>query len=102
MPHTQGPWGIGARMTRVEILPKGWNMPMCIVDCDAAHAPKLEAEKVANARLIAAAPELLLACKCALADLEGILPTLGDEDESPAAWQTMHELKIAITKAEGK
>jgi hypothetical protein len=54
IPHTPGPWETGSCMTRVEVLPKGWNMPMCIADCDAAHAPVSVAEKVTNARLIAA------------------------------------------------
>jgi hypothetical protein len=101
MPHTQGPWETGSRMTRVEVLPKGWRMPMCIADCDCLIGPTSEAEKVANARLIASAPELLMACKCALADLEGILPPLGDENDYPAAWATMRELKAVIARAEG-
>ena len=64
--HTPGPWKTGCRMTRVEVLPAGWNAPMCIADCGTKYSPESEEEKCANARLIAAAPELLEACKIAL------------------------------------
>lgn len=54
----------------------------------------------ADARLIAAAPELLEACHCALADLEGIMPELDcDGDRSHPGWQTIDELTAAIAKA---
>jgi hypothetical protein len=54
----------------------------------------------ANARLIAAAPELLLAAKCALADLEGILPEIEPSgDRTHPARQTIQELSQAIAKA---
>lgn len=43
---------------------------MCIADCDARHAPESEDEKVANARLIAAAPELLAALQAIANDGE--------------------------------
>lgn len=52
---------------------------------------------LANARLIAAAPELLDACRCALADLEGLEL---DGDDCPAAL-TIKELRAAIAKATG-
>ena len=59
--HTPGPWETGALMTRVEVLLNGWNAPMCIADCHAKNAPESEAERVANAKLIAAAPAMLAA-----------------------------------------
>lgn len=52
----------------------------------------------ANARLIAAAPELLDACRCALADLEGIA---GDLPGDHPAYLTIKELRAAIEKATG-
>lgn len=58
---TKGPWTTGGRMTQVEVWPEGWNAPMCVADCHAKHAPETEAERVANAALIAAAPELFAA-----------------------------------------
>lgn len=54
----------------------------------------------ANARLIAAAPDLLAAALCALADFEGILPEFDPEREHPA-WETLAELRAAIAKATG-
>lgn len=67
--HTPGPWETGSLMTRVEVLPQGWNMPLCIADCHAGHAPESEAERVANARLLAAAPDMLEALKSVLASV---------------------------------
>jgi hypothetical protein len=59
--------------------------------------------EAANARLIAAAPELLIAARCALADLEGVVPEFEPSgDRKHPAWTTIHELKQAIAKAEGK
>ena len=47
-----------------------------------------------------AAPELLAALKCALADLEGIMPEFEPSgDREHPAWQTIEEVKAAIAKA---
>jgi hypothetical protein len=46
--------------------------------------------------------DLLNAAKCALADLEGIMPEFepsGDREHS--AWRTINELRYAIKKCEG-
>ena len=56
----------------------------------------------ANAKLIAAAPELLEVCKCAEADLWGLVSDYMDIDietsNEPQA-KTIRELKAAIAKA---
>lgn len=58
--HTPGPWETGAVMTNVEFTPKGHRFPMRVADCHPSYnAPESEEERLANARLIAAAPELL-------------------------------------------
>ena len=93
--HTPGPWEIGARMTRVEVLPKGWNMPMCVADCGTEHAPDSKHERVANARLIASAPDLLAACRAAVKEMDVLQPDI-DVGETLAA------LRAAIALAEGK
>jgi hypothetical protein len=63
--HTPGKWQTGALMSRVEVLPEGWNAPLCVADCGTKHAPESEDERCANARLIAAAPAMLAALeKC--------------------------------------
>jgi len=59
-----------------------------------------ENESIANARLIAAAPELLEACKLALGQLEGVNPTSGVHSSSLSA--DIRIIKEAISKAEGK
>lgn len=57
--HTPGPWETGGVITRVEFRPPGWNASICVADCDAEHSPDNAMERCANARLIAAAPEML-------------------------------------------
>lgn len=53
--------------------------------------------------LIESAPKLLAVCKCALADLEGIMPEFepGGDRKHPA-WTTIRELWAAIGQAEGR
>lgn len=54
-----------------------------------------------DAQLIAAAPDLLAACRCALADMEGSYSREDwDDDENPVAL-TIRELIAAIAKAGG-
>lgn len=46
--------------------------------------------------------ELLHGCKCALADLEGIMPEYeASGDRLHPGWATIKELRAAIAKAEG-
>ena len=56
---TPGLWKTGSTMTNVEVCPEGWNVPLRVADCHAKLSPKTEGERVANARLIAAAPDML-------------------------------------------
>ncbi len=112
MTHTPGPWRVGTYGTTVMTgrpLVQA-NDTICSLYTPIHSGvgllvlqPDVRIEQFdANARLIAAAPDLLQAAKCALADLEGLIadadidPT-GDE---PAAL-TIRELKAAIAKAEG-
>jgi hypothetical protein len=54
-------------------------------------------------RLFSAAPALLDAARCALADLEGIMPEFDcDGDREHPAWKTIEELRQAIAKVEWK
>ena len=59
-------------------------------------------EQFANSLLIASAPELLAAAKCALADLEGIMPEFDPDGSEHPGWKTTEELRAAINKAEGR
>ena len=57
--------------------------------------------KEANARLIAAAPDLLEACKCLQADLQGAIELL--DGDVPSCWkQSIAESEAALAKARGK
>jgi len=82
-PHTPAPWQVaGARVGK----PKYGEIAECF-----------GSDFEANARLIAKAPDLLFAAKCALADLEGIMPEFEPSgDREHPAWETINLLKKAI------
>jgi hypothetical protein len=73
----------------------------------AAQAPPQAWAQVCEAqRLAAAAPDLLLAARCALADIQGFLFDADVDPADPAkadipAVRTVNELQAAIAKAEG-
>lgn len=100
--HTPGPWKTGPRMSRVVIQPPGWNVDMCVADCDAKYAPESEDEKCANAAFIVRAcnnfDELLAACEEAY-KLDAI-----DNGALYEAWkkQLLAKLQAAIAKAKGE
>ena len=94
-------------ITLIKTNGQGWEFP-CENNwpCTVAFAlgdppnPVTEEEADRQAKLIAAAPELLFAARCALADLEGVMPEFevsGDREHS--GWQTIKELKAVIKKA---
>ncbi len=101
--HTPGPWTTGGVVTRVEHWPKGWSDPICVADCHAKQAPESKSERVANARLIAAAPELLQS----LDDLQEMaVSAIGNRDNGSDFDRAMESLdrvakeaRIAIAKA---
>lgn len=98
--HTRGPWvyldiGEVAAGEDCEIT-------IAIMNDGGNSADVLEVE--ANARLIAAAPELLAALKGALGALEQDVDTgadYNDADWSGIAQQRLEAAKAAIAKAEG-
>jgi hypothetical protein len=105
MSHTPGPWAGGlqisssneskiiAHIQTKEKKLQGYSNTNSVNPCEA----------LANARLIAAAPELLQCAKCALADLEGILSEFETGgDRLHPGWQTLKELKAVIHKATGE
>jgi 2-iminoacetate synthase ThiH len=62
-----------------------------------------EGEEMNSKFTPAAVPDLLEACKNALADLQGIMPEFEPSgDRSHPGWRTVKELEQAIAKAEGK
>ena len=111
--HTPGPWVVYGRNTVYGANQPLGNNPQ---EYRKIIVPGVETERRANelgclaaieeydanARLIAASPDLLQAAREALADLEGILPEFEPSgDRKHPAWQTIEDLKAAILKAEG-
>ena len=92
--HTPAPWYWA---DNVPDAPPHYRM---VVDADGFTIAEPSPMSEADARLIAAAPDLLAAALCALADFEGILPEFDPEREHPA-WETLAELRAAIAKATG-
>jgi len=88
--HTQGPWTVdGAVATEnLDVLGEGGRVAM--LDCDDIDSETLRA----NARLIAASPEMLDALRVAQSELHYFTATRGSE---------AHELvRAAIAKATGE
>jgi hypothetical protein len=94
---TPGPWDIdGFNISKVIAKNKDGRYRL-ICDCHLGVNSFLENfnENVANAHLIAAAPELLEACKKALAELDFL------KDYSPTRGKTAKLISDIIAKAEG-
>jgi len=94
--HTPGPWSINSDGEHGLITIYHRDMghkqicDMCLVAMDGNH--ELDQEERANAYLIAAAPQLLAACKAALNELESVLEKTN---------AVLDLLANAISKAEG-
>ena len=89
--HTPAPWSLGSNGASTKVVDAD-GKAVCMVTYRKDHW---------NGDLLAAAPDLLAAAQCALADFEGILPEFDPEREHPA-WETLAELRAAITKATGE
>lgn len=93
--HTPAPWDIeysARNYWYIEHVQGGETYTLTKLDCGAA-----------DARLMAAAPELLMAAHAALADLEGIAPEIDPSgDRQHPVWETIKELRAAIAKATGE
>ena len=100
--HTPAPWSveIDHRSNDPEFIRAhvdGEMYDLASVLCDETG------NAAANARLMAAAPELLMAAHAALADLEGIAPEIDPSgDRQHPVWETIKELRAAIAKATGE
>lgn len=95
--HTPGPWevlhcGIDSETILVQ---SGDGLEICTTIGEQMGLP----EEAANARLIAAAPDMLAACKSALEVLDEACQTGYHDAEKDAP--TARELEAAIAKAEG-
>lgn len=103
MKHTKGPWKLDWIFSgQCNIDPEDGHGRIATVWVRQTKTNNI-AETTANAHLIASAPDLLGACRCALADLEGIMPEYEpDGERTHPAWRTILELKQAIAQAEGR
>ncbi len=91
--HTPGSWRLNADNSTEVMTVTGLNVARA--HCGGIYHIKL-AQAEANARLIAAAPDLLAAC-------EAVLPWLGGlANENPSVAPEYTQLFAAIAKATGK
>jgi hypothetical protein len=93
--HTPGPWSVGEGTPDIAIITDKVLVAMVTNDED---SPCEDDEQMANARLMAAAPELLEACEAAL--------LLAGDDDLPDnggynGAAITDQIRAAIAKAEG-
>ncbi len=87
--HTKGPWRVSNHDDNDDIVVRSG--PKIVANCESDNYYDLPAEKIlANARLIAAAPELLAACKAMVTDFD-----LGE----PSIKHSLKLMEVAIAKA---
>lgn len=102
--HTPGPWKLHPDYpnqvfdSHADAPNVRYNLNNLICDCATLGDPDKSKAQIANARLIAAAPELLQACKMALS-------LIGTDAESangcPRPEELAIDLRAVIAKAEG-
>lgn len=106
MSHTPGPWVANEYGVVHAPAGKDEHNQQLWRDIYFDRDAKTNEERVATARLIAAAPDLLAALRCALADLEGALQAHRDGDPHAHDWKahalSIDEARAAIAKAEGQ
>lgn len=114
--HTPGPWVTGAgaliqdwvadsQGRHIASVTRGF--PTCSVRADRTGGEVVDAEADANARLIAAAPELLLALKGAHQATDQLLAMLIERDPTflptkSGVWHLIEGANAVIKKAEGR
>ena len=108
--HTPGPWTDGAAAVwdstivfAVSELGEEWPIP--VADCNDSEGEDLESarpleERRANARLIAASPDLLAAAKVVLAGLNARIER--SHPSGVPVFDGIAELHAAVAKAEGR
>ena len=100
--HTPGPWDLNTENPEEYIVETMSYGLIALVPVDTDHADqsgrRLEEIDRANAQLIAAAPELLLACKEACLILADLARAHGFNAENTASFRRFREI---INKAEG-
>lgn len=99
MKHTPGPWAVSKYNHRIKII-KELDAEVYVVVC---YLKNNHAE--ANARLIAAAPDLLEAARLGLDFAKIVLQDyleVGANEEDTIATEVINKIEAAIQKAEGR
>ena len=107
--HTPGPWTASSDgKIPVAIANLKRKVGIAIVESGLGHGPVDFREVAANARLIAAAPELLTALESTSAALDQArmfiadnLTTRAASEELVASWTAQNQARAAIAKAKG-
>jgi hypothetical protein len=102
-PHTAGPWILTeSGAIKQKAIIGQWDDYICQMPFSSlAEAEEMGSHQVANARLIATAPELLDRCKGCLADAEVVLAS--PDEFSDDIWKSIvDDLRQIIAKAEGR
>lgn len=97
---TPGPWHLHSDGKQLLVIARGPIISGCVacISTDWAHADQ-NAEQQSNAKLIAAAPELLAALKSVHREFEARERQFGSENPNVEPW---HSVIAAIAKAEGR
>ena len=99
--HTPGPWEYRPSKTgHCAVWPCGCSER--VADVYAPLDDRFAAPAQCNARLIAAAPDLLEACKAARDTLDRLMGDTDLDDDTSLEMRTFKMLNVAIAKAEGK
>lgn len=104
MAHTPGPWFTGAG--NFGVIRTAGSQPLIVATVreETLARPYRPGEMLANARLIAAAPDLLAACQQGEAELLIAVRLIEQPATDPIAWVNgvRDRLRAAIAKAEEK
>jgi len=99
--HTPGPWGLDIDNPELVISKNGKGIYDYIAEIDPVNDNG--DQTIHNSKLIVASPELLQVCRCALADLESIMPEFEPGgDRGHPGWRTMAELEHVLQKIDTK
>lgn len=104
--HIPGPWRVfNHSWSATSILADGFDHAICLLDINHATEESQEADEAlmaANARLIAAVPELLASAQAVIAWWNEWAARQPQDDTIEAAeWSEFHTLRAAIAKATG-
>lgn len=99
--HTPGPWRVADKTTKTKgfVILDGYNREVANVYQRPDYMPKEREADAANARLIAAAPEMLHALYAAEM---GIAELCHGQHPDNECWNTLRDIRAAIAKAEGR